>query len=105
MFPTARQGFRLIEVLVLLGIVLVAIGLFLPSVRNVRIPAERMKCANNLKQIGLALSNFHEASNSNDSLKQYFPTGCMGFGNGPEERLSWMVALLPYVEEQELFAQ
>src|SRR5262245_33338259 len=100
-----RPAFTLIELLVVIAILAVLVGLLLPAVQKVRESASRLKCANNLKQIGLALSNY-------ESANRRFPAGYLstpGVGSydaqtgdwGPG--WGWLAILLPYVEQENLF--
>lgn len=114
MSRSARTGLTLIEVLVVIAIVALLAGLLLPAVRRVRGPAERVKCMNNLRQVILALHSFEPTGRptpfsstgyADRPAGHLFPPGCFGPGATPEERLSWMVALLPYLEQDSLYKQ
>ncbi len=109
-----RDGLTLAELLVVLAILALLIGLFLPAVRRVREPAARISCSNNLKQLMLALYDFEStgklvpyraAGDPESPAERVFPAGCFGPETTPEERLSWMVTLLPYLEQDSLYRQ
>jgi prepilin-type N-terminal cleavage/methylation domain-containing protein len=95
----SRSAFTLVELLVVIAIIGVLVALLLPAVQAARESARRIQCSNNLKQIGLALHNYH------DTL-QKFPPGAFFFGSGNAgNRGSILVQILPFIEQKNLFDQ
>ncbi|HXG12301.1 MAG TPA: DUF1559 domain-containing protein [Gemmataceae bacterium] len=111
LFARCRSGFTLIELLVVIAIIGVLIALLLPAVQKVRESANRTRCANNLKQIGLALHNYHSAHErfppGNASPVTMSDVGCFSgtSTNSPHPGAPWSVFILPYIEQTAIYSQ
>jgi prepilin-type N-terminal cleavage/methylation domain-containing protein len=96
-----RRGFTLVELLVVIAIIGILVALLLPAIQAAREAARRTECSNNLKQMGIALQNYHDTYG-------VFPPGGISCGNcnftyGNPHWTTWTIAILPFMEEESLY--
>ncbi len=92
-----KRGFTLIELLVVIAIIAILIALLLPAVQQAREAARRSTCKNNLKQLGLALHNYHDTH-------RVFPFGQQGeVGGARHRRTCWFQMILPFIDQAPLY--
>ena len=94
---SGRDGFTLVELLVVITIIGILIALLLPAVQAAREAARRLQCANHLKQMALALHNYHAA------VGTFPPGGITEVEWNQKSLVSWPISILPYLEQQALF--
>ena len=99
---SSRRGFSLIELLVVIAVIAVLVAVLLPAVQQAREAARRTQCKNNLKQLGVAMNNYHETTAA-------FPPFFSSRRGNPariadlDKGANWLVFLLPYLDRQNLY--
>ncbi|WP_168221830.1 DUF1559 domain-containing protein [Aquisphaera giovannonii] len=99
----ASRGFTLIELLVVIAIIAVLIALLLPAVQSAREAARRAQCINNLKQLALGFHNYHDQNNMFITSESWSGDST-GNSSLPRKAWGWRITLLPFIEQQTLYA-
>jgi prepilin-type N-terminal cleavage/methylation domain-containing protein len=103
-----KRGFTLVELLVVIAIIGILVALLLPAINAARQAAMRNACINNMRQVGLALHNYHDVYKKFPVISEYdnivTPTVIGNPGNPPQmAAFSWIVKILPYIEEASMY--
>ena len=93
-----RPGFTLVELLVVVAIIGILIALLLPAVQAARESSRRARCVNNMKQLGVAVHNFHD-------VHKFLPVSNRPLGLTTAPRIGWAINALPYIEQEGIFQQ
>jgi prepilin-type N-terminal cleavage/methylation domain-containing protein len=102
---TARKGFTLIELLVVIAIIAILVALLLPAVQQAREAARRSTCKNNIRQLGLALHNYHDVANRFPPPGIHNRDGHGASATSSSWGPSWILMSLPYFEQANLYQQ
>ncbi|WP_417376669.1 DUF1559 domain-containing protein, partial [Gimesia maris] len=99
----AKRGFTLIELLVVIAIIAILIALLLPAVQQAREAARRSTCKNNMKQLGIALHNYHETHRIFPQMHVEYARNTDYDPPGGESFLPWSVMILPFMDQAPLY--
>ena len=100
---TSRGAFTLVELLVVIAIIGILVALLLPAVQQAREAARRLQCSNNIRNLGLACMNYHAAHEAFPPASVWKTGSDIDMQNNPNLSETWVVFLMPYIEQQNLY--